>query len=886
MQTKTLFLLLSVLFLFNNSLVAQANTENDSTTLPVIEYGVTPLKYEIADISISGADNYEDFVLIGYSGLSVGDVITVPGDEITDAAKRFWRQGLFSDVKISARKIEDGMIWLHIALKQRPVISQVNYTGLKKSEKDDIEAKVGLNVGGQVTPNLLDRAKTFIERLMEEKGFAKAEAKIYQRNDPDAPGSVILDIEVDKKLKTKVHEIYISGNEALSYNQINRAMKKTNNPTWMNFFRTKKFVREEYEKDKVALLEKYNEVGYRDAYIVTDSVVTYDDKTVDVYITVNEGDKYYFRNINWVGNTIYPYEYLDEILGIKKGDVYNYKLLTERLYVDDNAVSKLYQDRGYLFSQIDPVEVHFEGDSIDFEMRVREGKPATINEITIIGNERVYEHVIRRELWVRPGELYSQSAILRTVRELAQMGHFDSEKLMADFQEQGINPNQEDGTVDLRFPLQTKGSDQVEFSLGWGATGVVGSVGLKFTNFAIQNLFRPEMYRIVPQGEGQTFTINARTNAQYYNSVSISFLEPWLGGKRPNSLSASVYFASQSRLSNRMQNYYNNLANSGYYYNMYDPYGYGGYGSSSYYGNDYSTNYLTEMDPEAYMRTLGVSIGYGKRLKWPDDHFSFYGELSYQLYMLRDWYQVLYPLGDGNFHTFSLNLNLTRSSIDHPVYTRSGSVFSLGLQVTPPYSLFRGDIEYSDNLEERYAEYNFIEFHKWKFSAKTFTPLSENEKLVLMGRAEFGYLGHYNEKLRSPIGTFSLGGDGMAAYTSYGEEYIAMRGYTSGSLTPIYMPWGAYKGFLYNKFTVELRYPLILEPSSTIWLLGFVEAGNAFTGFKEYNPFNLKRSAGVGVRIFLGMFGLMGIDWAYGFDNDNLGGGRKGEIHFVLGQEL
>lgn len=884
MQTKTsLFLFLSFLFLFSNSLVAQVNNENESANLPEIEYGGVPLKYEIADIAISGADNYEDFVLIGFSGLSVGDIITVPGDEITDAVKRFWKQGLFSDVKIYAKKIENGMIWLEIALKQRPVISQVNYTGLKKSEVDDMKTKSGIVEGGQITPNLIDRAKTMIKRLMDEKGFSNAEVKIYQRNDPDIVGSVIVDIEVDKKQKTKVHEIYITGNEALTYNKINRAMKKTNNPTWMNFFRTKKFVNEEYEKDKVTLIEKYNEVGYRDAYIVADSVVSYDDKSVDVYITIDEGNKYYFRDIKWVGNTIYPYEFLDDILGIKKGDVYNYKLLMERLVMDEDAVSKLYQDRGYLFFDLDPVEVNFVGDSIDFEMRIREGKPATINEVKIVGNERVYEHVVRRELRTRPGELYSQSAIIRSVRELAQMGHFDPEQLMSGIQE-GISPNPEDGTVDITYKLQTKSSDQVEFSLGWGATGIVGSIGLKFSNFAIQNLFRPEMYRIVPQGEGQTFTINARTNAMYYNSVSMSFLEPWLGGKRPNSLSVSVYFASQSKVSDRWSKYYQNMY-SNMYNNYYsDPY-------SSYYGYNnnssaYSDLYNQEMDPEAYMRTLGASVGYGRRLKWPDDHFTFYGELSYQLYMLNDWYQVLYPLGDGNFHTISLNLNLSRSSIDSPIYTRSGSTFSLGLQVTPPYSLFRKNGEYDLPLEERYAKYNFIEFHKWKFSAKTFTPLSQDEKLVLMARADFGYLGHYNDKLRSPIGTFVMGGDGMAAYTSYGEEYISMRGYTAGSLSPAYLPWGTYKGFLYNKFTIELRYPLLLQPSSTIWILGFVEAGNAYTGFKDYNPFNLKRSAGVGVRIFLGMFGLMGLDWAYGFDNDVMGGGKKGELHFILGQEL
>jgi len=526
-------------------------------------------------------------------------------------------------------------------------------------------------------------------------------------------------------------------------------------------------------------------------------------------------------------------------------------------------------------------------------MRIFEGKPATISEINIIGNERVYEHVIRRELRTKPGQLYSQTQVIRTLRELAQMGHFDQEQLFADFQDGGISPNPEDGTVDLNYVLQTKGSDQVEFSLGWGATGVVGSIGLKFTNFAIQNLFKPEMYKIVPQGEGQTFTINARTNAQYYNSVSVSFLDPWLGGKRPNSLSVSAYFAAQSRVSDRWNNYYSDMYNRSSYY---DPYGYNNYGSYGGYGGGYNnhqdsyySSMLSNIDPEKYMRTLGASVGYGKRLSWPDDYFTFYGELSYQLYMLKDWYQILYPLGDGNYHTISLNLNISRNSIDNPIYTRSGSTFALGIQLTPPYSLLRESIDYAAiPIEQCYAKYNFIEYHKWKFSAKTFTPLSENEKFVLMGRAEFAYLGHYNENLRSPIGTFTMGGDGMASYTSYGEEYIAMRGYQSGSLTPHDSKWNTYKGFLYNKFTLELRYPLSLEQSATIWALAFVEAGNSYSNFKSYNPFNLKRSAGVGVRIFLPMFGLMGIDWAYGFDAPNYGGATRNgsEFHFVLGQEL
>lgn len=880
MQYKTLFSI-SLLFIFSQLIVAQQTAQNDSTELPVIEYSNSNPKYEIADIKVTGASNYEDFVLIGFSGLAVGDVVNVPGDAITNAVKRFWKQGLFSDVKILATKIKDGKVWLTIALKERPRVSEINFNGLKKSEIEDLELKIGIIKGNQITPNISDRAKKVIEKFMGEKGFLNATANVYQRNDPNKPGHVIVDINVDKKLKTKIHQLTYIGNSALTHNQINKAMKKTNDNNWRNFFRTKKFVKEEYEKDKIALIEKYNEIGYRDAYIVSDSVVPFDDKSVNVYITVDEGKKYYYRNIKWVGNTIYPYDFLNNVLGIKKGDVYNHKLLMEKLETDENeAVSKLYKDRGYLFFQIDPVEVQVENDSIDFEMRMFEGKPATINEIGIKGNTRVYEHVVRRELRTKPGQLYSQEAIMRSLRELAQMGHFDQEKLRPD-----IQPDPENGTVDITYQLETKGSDQVEFSAGWGSTGVVGSIGLKFSNFAIQNLFRPETYRIVPQGEGQTFTLNGRTNGQSYSSFSVSFLEPWLGGKRPNSLSASVYYSTQSAISSRyqsnLQNMYSNYYNSG----LYGGYGsYGGYGNYGGYGSDYSSAYMNEVDPEKYMRTIGASLGYGKRLNWPDDYFTFYGELSYQLFMLNNWYPGYFPMTAGTFNNLSLNLTLSRSSIDNPIYTRSGSAFSLGLKITPPYSSFNGK-DYAGNLtsEERYK---WIEYHKWTFSGKTFTPLTPDNKLVFMGRALFSYLGHYNINAQSPFEAFNMGGDGMSSYTSYGTDYIAMRGYTSGSLTPYNPQTGTSMGYLYNKFTMEVRYPLSLEQSATIYALTFLEAGNCFSSIKGYNPFNLKRSAGVGVRIFLPMFGMMGIDWGYGFDKDNTGARSGSQFHFVLGQEL
>lgn len=786
MQYKLLSLF-SLLFLFSQFDLAQTNTEKDSTSLPVIEYSNATPKYEIAAITVSGAANYEDFVLIGFSGLAVGDIINIPGDAITNAVKRFWKQGLFADVKIIATKIKDGKVWLNIALKERPRVSEVNYVGLKKGEIEDLEIRVGITKGNQITPNISDRAKKVIDKYMEEKGFLNVQVNVYQKNDPNKPGYVIVEINVDKKLKTKIHKLVYTGNVALNHNQINRVMKKTNDNNWRNFFRTKKFVREEYDKDKKALIDKYNEIGYRDAYIVSDSVVRFDDKSVDVYIQISEGKKYYYRNIKWIGNTIYPYDYLNAVLNIKKGDVYNHKSLMARLESDDDAVSKLYQNRGYLFFQIDPVEVHIDKDSIDFEMRMFEGKPATINEIGIKGNTRVYEHVVRRELRTKPGQLYSQEDIMRSLRELAQMGHFDPEKIKPD-----IQPDPENGTVNINYELETKGSDQIEFSAGWGSTGIVGSVGLKFSNFAIQNLFKPETYRIVPQGEGQTLTLNGRTNGQSYSSVSLSFLEPWLGGKRPNSLSASVYYSAQSTVSDRYSANYSNYINSMY----------SGYGAGS---SSYSSLYQSEIDPNKYMRTLGASIGYGKRLNWPDDYFVFQGELSYQLFMLSKWYYMP-PLTDGSFNNLSIHLTLSRNSIDNPIYTRRGSAFSLGLKITPPYSALDGGKVngklYSDPTMSNTDRYRFLEYHKWTFSGKTFTPLTADDKLVLMGRVMFSYLGDFNSNARSPFETFYMGGDGMSSYTSYGTDYIAMRGYSNGSLTPTDPLVGSPMGYVYDKFTM------------------------------------------------------------------------------------
>lgn len=846
-----------------------ASIEVPPAAKPVIDYTLSAQDYTIADIRVSGAGTYEDFVIVGFSGLSKGQKIKIPGNDITDAVKRFWKQGYFSDVKILADKIEGDSIWIEIALKQRPRISRVNYYGLKKSEEEDLVSKVALTRGSQVTPDLIDRAKIAIQKAMGDKGFYNASVVIYQKPDAAQPGSMILDVNVDKKSKVRVHEIYVQGNKALSLNRIDLAMKKTNRPkNLLTLFRSKKFIASEFENDKKLLIAKYNEIGYRDAVIVYDSVAKYDEDHVDVFLTIDEGKKYYFRNITWAGNTVYPSDYLGRVLNIHRGDVYNLKQLNKRLSEDDDAVSKLYQDNGYLFFNLDPVEINIEGDSIDYEMRIYEGKQATINNITIKGNTRLYEHVIRRELRIKPGNLYSQSDLVRTLRELAQMKQFDEEKLFSGID---IQPNPEDGTVDIGLNLETKSSDQIEFSAGYGQSGVVLSLSLKFTNFAIQNLFKKEMYRILPQGEGQTLSLRAQTNGIYYQNYGISFYEPWLGGKRPNSLSVSLYYSIQTGYSKRFTQNYNNYINN-YYYNYY------GYGSNYY--NNYYTG-ASEYDRNVYLRTLGVSVGIGTRLNWPDDYFSLYTELSYQRYHLKDWnYSYLFAgLTNAVSNNLAIGITWSRNSIFNPIYTRRGSAFALSVKATFPYSLVDGKDYSNMPLEE---QVRLLEYHKWKFTAKMFTPLTHDEKLVLMTRAEYGFLGYYNKHKRSPFEKFTLGGDGMSGYTTAGTETIGLRGYENLSLTPS-DEHGYYNGNLYTRLTMELRYPILLKGQTNIWALAFVEAGNCWSDFKDFNPFDLKRSAGVGVRVFLPMFGLLGVDWGWGFDDDKYGGSQ---FHFVLGQEF
>ena len=881
MRYRLLLILISISIMLGTDL--KAAEQNDTIYNPTVVFTGMPKKYEIAGIRVTGLQNYEDYIVIGYSGLAVGDIIEIPGDEITNAAKRFWRQGLFSKIQIRVEKICGDKAWLLFDLRQQPRISQINYHGVKKSEREDIEERLNLMIGNQITQNIVNRAEEIISAYFKQKGFNNVEVDVRQTPDLSHENEMIVDIIIDKNEKIKVHKIHITGNHVLSDKKLQRVMKKTNEKKKLvNLFRQKKFVDKDFENDLDLIIKKYNELGYRDAKILKDSVVRYNEKYVDVFIEVEEGKQYFISDITWAGNTIYPSSMLDNILGMKKGDVYNQTLLNKRTLEDDDAVANLYMNKGYLFFQLIPIESKIEGDSIALEMRIMEGPQARINSIVINGNDRLYEKVIRRELRVRPGDLFSKDALQRSAREIAQTGHFDPESM--DIRPE---PNTENGTVDLIFNLTSKNSDQVELSAGWGQTGIIGKVALKFTNFSIKNLFNPKSYKgIIPQGEGQTFTISAQTNAKYYQAYSLSFLDPWFGGKRPNSLSVSAYYSRQTGVNS---NFYNDNYYSGMLYNNLGSYWGSGYYPGyypSYYDDYYQNSIENAYDRNKYLQMAGIAVGFGKRLNWPDNYFTFQAQLSYNWYHLKNW-EYLYYMNNGTSNAFVLGLSFARNSIDNPIYTRSGSQFSIDLSLTPPVSLFSNKdwkaLSEAGTQEAKEEMYRWIEYWKLKFKARTYTPLTDPEgkwTLVLMTRADIGLLGSYNKYLKSPFETFYVGGDGMSGSYGYAQETIALRGYDNGAFTP----WTK-DGYAYTRFCMELHFPFMLQPTTTIYGLAFLEGGNAWTDMKDFSPFNLKRSAGAGVRIYLPMVGMMGIDWAYGFDEVF---GQKGgsHFHFILGQEF
>ena len=792
-----------------------------------------PEEYVVGAVVVSGLQFLDPIILAGMSGLTVGKSIKVPGDDITQAIRKYWKQGLFSDVRIFADSIVDGKIYINIFLQERPRISDFTIEGVKKSESKDLIEKLELKKGSQLTENVLNNIKVVLTKHYVDKGFYNVRISFEQIPEPGSFNKVVLKIFIDRNERMKIESIEIEGNTAFTDKRLERTMKKTKEKSLRNFFRSSKYIEGEFKEDKIKLIDFYNKHGYRDAKILADSIRIISDRRMKVFLTVYEGEKYYFRNITWLGNTKFSSEQLSKALGIKKGDVYNQDLLNKRMFMAEDAVTSLYLDNGYLFSNIDPVEINIVNDSIDLEMRVFEGRQARLNDVVIAGNTKTNEHVIRRELRTKPGDLFSKRDIIRSVRELAQLGHFDPEQI-----DPNPIPDQANGTVNMHFNLVEKANDQLELSGGWGANMLVGTLGVRFNNFSARNIFNGSAWRPVPSGDGQSLSLRAQTNGRYYKAYSLSFIEPWFGGKKPNSFSFSMYHSV-----------YNN-----------------------------SNIFIKSSD--RWMKISGVSIGLGRRLKWPDDYFTLYNELSFQNYSLRDW-QGYFIFIDGTSKNASFTTTLGRNSTDQPIFPRLGSQFSMSVQATPPYSLINGK-DYSI-MNDR-EKYRWIEYHKWKFKSAWFTSLVGN--LVLHTKAEFGYLAYYNKTIGpSPFEGFDVGGDGLSGYNIYGRETIALRGYENSSLTP--MVKNSRSGNLFEKITVELRYPFVLKPAATVFGMLFTEAGNCWYEFAGFNPYDIKRSAGVGIRAFLPMFGLLGVDWGYGFDAiPGNPSANKGHFHFVIGQQF
>lgn len=794
-----------------------------------------PKRYCIKEITITGVKFLNPDVLISMTAISIGDTIQVPGEAITKAVKKLWGQGLFSNVDIKASRIDGDDIYLEISLTEQPRLTTVNFTGIRKGEADDLKDKLKLRSGSQLTQATLENSVHIIKKHYRAKGFLNVEVNPVLENDTIISNGTKLTFNIQKNERVKIGEISFEGNKAYSQARLRRALKKIHRRD-LNIFKSAKYIEADYDESMDNLIAFYNEHGYRDFKILSDSIYTINPKRIGIHFKIFEGPQYHINNIEWVGNTKLPAEALNAVLGMKKGDVYDKSLLEKRLFTDENSISTLYMDDGYLFFHIEPVEVRIQNDSVDLEMRIYEGNQATVNRVIITGNTKTNEHVIRREIWSKPGYLFSKSEITRTLRELGQMGHFDPEKL-------GIDPlpNQADGTVDLKYSVEEKANDQLEISGGWGNKMFVGTLGIRFSNFSVRRIFDKNAWRPVPSGDSQSLAIRASTNGTYYKAFSLSFTEPWLGGRKPTNFSFSLYRTIQT-------------------------------GGVSYFYQ--SSN--------KYFRVSGASVGIGTRLKWPDDYFTIYNELGIQNYKLSNW-SGYFIFTDGQSNNLSYKITLGRNSTDQMIYPRTGSNFSLSLQITPPYSLFNGK-DYSKPMSDS-EKYKWIEYHKWTGRIQWYFPLVEN--LVLYTNFQIGVMGYFNSKLgHSPFEGFDLGGDGMSGYNLYGKETIGLRGYQNGSLTPYVRIGESLVGnaHLYDKYTIELRYPISLKPQAAIYLLTFLEAGNAWQNAGDFNPFNVHRSAGVGARFFLPMLGMLGVDWGYGFDKvPGRPDAHKGQFHFIIG---
>lgn len=794
--------------------------------------------YYLRNVNIHGVKYLNHDILRSASGLIPGDSVYLPSSFVQNAANRLWMQRYFSDIQIGAT-IEGDSVDLEVMLTERPRVINWAITGIPKTKAADLISELKLKRGHELSDYVIDKNIKLIKKHFSEKGFRNCEVEPMIESDTVIKQGVNVTFDVKKNARVRVAEITFSGNNSFDDKRLRRTFKKTHKPSIM-FWQNTKYKEVDYAEDKELLIDFYNSRGFRNANIVSDSVYRIDDKRLGIHINVEEGNKYYVRNVTWVGNSRYDTDYLKQILSVKRGDVYDKKSIHKRLGIgkeqnpDDMSVLTLYQNEGYLTSQIEPAETIVGPDSLDIEIKVFEGNQFTINNVGISGNMRVDDEVIRRELYTRPGELYNRSLLMQSIRTLAGMQHFNEEAIMPDIK---MVPGSND-LVDINWPLEEKASDQFNIAAGWGSGTFVGSVGITLNNLSIRNFFKKNAWKPYPMGQNQRLSISGQTNGTYYKALSISFSDPWLGGKKPNSLTISGHLSE---------------TNDAYY---------------------------LWQTPTTYFRSYGAAVGLGKRLSWPDPYFTFYGELAYQHYGLKGYESFV--MANGKANMVSLRLVLSRNSTDQPIYPRRGSDISLSVQVTPPFSAWDGK-NYSDPTMSEQSRYRWIEFHKWHFKAQWFQALTRNNNLVLMVKAEMGFLGHYNKNKVSPFERFQVGGDGMTGYNIYGVDIISLRGYEDGDLDPV----GSKYSVAYNKYTLELRYPVILKPSSQIYVLGFLEAGNGFSSWKDFSPFKVKRSAGLGVRLYLPIVGMLGVDWGWGFDAPAGQTKRSGsQFHFVIGQNF
>ncbi len=798
----------------------------------ILDYS-NPKEYEIAAINVEGVQYYDKGIIVMLSGLAIGDKIDVPGEKLSTAIQNLWKQGLFGDIAIEANKIEGSKIFLTLRLEERPRLSRFAFKGIKRSEADKLRDKIKLIRDKVVNDELLVSTTNLVKDYYKDKGYYDTEVNITQTPDSSLNNKVVLVINIKQNKKIKINKINIIGNELIADGKIRRKLKDTKEKKWYSLFSTSKFIDENYRKDKQKIIDLYNEQGFRDAAIVKDSVYRFDDRTLNIDIIVEEGRKYYFRNITWVGNTKYSSDTLSRVLGIKKGDVYNQSTLEGSLFSSPNGtdVSSLYMDMGYLFFSVTPVEVNVVGDSIDFEMRIYEGKPAIINKITIVGNTKTNDHVILREILTKPGQLFRRSDIISTQRFLAQLGYFDPEQLQVNPKPDPVN-----GTVDIEYVVAEKPSDQIELSGGWGAGRLVGTLGVTFNNFSARNMFKKGMWRPLPAGDGQRLSIRGQTNGVFFQSYNVSFTEPWLGGRKPNSLTVSLFHTAQS--------------------------------------NGFGKNDVNRVS----LGTTGGSIGLGTRWKRPDNYFNAFYQLNVQYY---DNNKFVSGISSKSLEA-SIGFTLSRNSVDQPIYPREGSNISFSVSVTPPWSLTSNSGKLGwrnfDNDDDRYR---LVEYHKWKFDLTWYHSIVG--KLVLNARAHLGYLGNYNPNIGTSLfQRFQVGGSGISNFNLIGTEIVALRGYPDGSVSA---PGGS---AMFNRYILELRYPVSLNPQATVFGLAFIEGGNTWDRIGQFNPFDIKRAAGVGVRVFFPMFGMLGLDYGYGFDKiDRLGESQqRGNIHFIIGQQF